>query len=318
MKIIFGATVAVLVTLLPASAQEFPNRPVRTITALSAGGTSDVFMRVLGDGFQKRTGQPIIVENRPGGAFNIAGAACADSSADGYNMCLLPVETLAYNQFLFKKIAYDPEKLEPITNAFFVTQILVASAALGVKSMDELAALSKAKPGTLSYMAPSVPLSLFMDRWKQETKADLVKVPYKGGADAVNNLLSGSTPVAFLGLANVVSQLQAGTLVPLAVDTEKRSPLFPDVPTVKELGYKGPLTQVYFGFVAPAGTPKPMIEKLREQIVAVASDKGFQERSMIALGLEPILDTPDQFAAYLKANRVTAQEIVKESGSEPQ
>jgi tripartite-type tricarboxylate transporter receptor subunit TctC len=318
MKIIFGATVAVLVTLLPALAQEFPNRPVRTITALSAGGTSDVFMRVLGDGFQKRTGQPIIVENRPGGAFNIAGAACSDSSADGYNMCLLPVETLAYNQFLFKKIAYDPEKLEPITNAFFVTQILVASAALGVKSMDELAALSKAKPGTLSYMAPSVPLSLFMDRWRQETKADLVKVPYKGGADAVNNLLSGSTPVAFLGLANVVSQLQAGTLVPLAVDTEKRSPLFPDVPTVKELGYKGPLTQVYFGFVAPAGTPKPMIEKLREQIVAVASDKGFQERSMIALGLEPILDTPDQFAAYLKANRVTAQQIVKESGSEPQ
>src|SRR5262249_49727766 len=123
-------TAIALALATPAAAQDFPSKPVRTITALSAGGTSDVYMRVLGEQFQKKTGQPIIVENRPGGASNLAGQACQDAPPDGYTMCLLPIETLAYNQFMFKKIASAPKKFEPISNQFFVTAVLVVNSSL--------------------------------------------------------------------------------------------------------------------------------------------------------------------------------------------
>ena len=301
-----------------ANAQDYPQRPVRAITALSAGGTSDVFMRVLGDRFQKRTGQPIVVENRPGGALNIGGQACADAPPDGYTICLLPVETLAYNQFLFKKLSYDANAFVPITNVFFVTAVLIVNASLNVRSLDDLAALSKAKPGTLSYMSPAVPLAFFIETWRRQSGADIVRVPYKGGADAANAIMAGSTPVAFSGLANFVPHIRAGTMSALAVDTDKRSPLLPDVPTLREIGYTGPLTQAYFGLVAPAGTPKAIVAKLREIVVAIASDPAFAEKNMLSLGLIPILDTPDEFARYLADNRATAARIVKESGLEAQ
>src|SRR3989454_3176422 len=128
----------------PAQAQLYPTKPVRVITANSAGGTSDIFVRALGDELQKRWGQPVIIENRSGGGMNIAGRACAEAPNDGYNICLLPNETLTLNQFTYKSIPYDPEKdFEPITNAFINTQVMVVSAALNVKSLEELAALSK-------------------------------------------------------------------------------------------------------------------------------------------------------------------------------
>ena len=301
-----------------AKAQDYPQKPVRAITALSAGGTSDVFMRVLGDQFQKRTGQPIVVENRPGGALNIGGQACADAPPDGYTICLLPVETLAYNQFLFKKLSYDANAFVPITNVFFVTAVLIVNASLNVRSLDDLAALSKAKPGTLSYMSPAVPLAFFIETWRRQSGADIVRVPYKGGADAANAIMAGSTPVAFSGLANFVPHIRAGTMSALAVDTDKRSPLLPDVPTLREIGYTGPLTQAYFGLVAPAGTPKAIVAKLRDIVVAIASDPAFAEKNMLSLGLIPILDTPDDFARYLADNRATAARIVKESGLEAQ
>jgi tripartite-type tricarboxylate transporter receptor subunit TctC len=319
MRGLWGAiTAIVLCTGGPALAQDYPTKPLRAITALSAGGTSDVFMRVLGDAFQKRTGQPIVVENRPGGALNIGGQACADAPPDGYTVCLLPIETLAYNQFLFKKLSYDPTRLEPITNVFFVTAVLVVNGSLGVRSLDELAALSKAKPGTLSYMSPAVPLAYFMETWRRQSGADLVRVPYKGGADAANAILAGSTPVAFSGLANFIPHLRSGSMTALAVDTDARSPLLPDVPTLRELGYKGPLTQAYCGLVAPAGTPKPAIARLHDLVVAIASEPAFAEKNMINLGLPPILDAPEEFARYLAGNRATAARIVKDSGLEPQ
>jgi len=317
-KLISLAATAGALMAATAAAQDYPAKPVRAITALSAGGTSDVFMRVLGEQFQKRTGQPIVVENRPGGAFNIAGKACADAEPDGYTICLLPIETLSYNQFLFKNLAYDPKTFEPISNMFFVTAVLVVNASLGVKSLDELAAASKAKPGTLSYMSPAVPLALFMENWRKEKGADIVKVPYRGGADAANAVLAGSTPVSFSGLANFIPHVRSGAMVALAVDTDRRSPLLPDVPTLRELGYKGPLAPAFFGLVAPKGTPKAIIAKLREVATAIASDKAFAERNMVNLGLVPVLDTPEQFAAYLKENRVVSERIVKESGLQPQ
>src|SRR5215471_16004653 len=147
---LFAATAVVAAT--GAVAQTYPAKPIRVITANSPGGTSDIFVRALGDELQARLGQPILIENRSGGGMNIAGRACAEAANDGYTVCILPNEVITLNQFTYKSIPYDPEKdFEPITNAFVNTQVVVVSSSLGVKSFDELAALSKAKPGTLSY-----------------------------------------------------------------------------------------------------------------------------------------------------------------------
>src|SRR5262245_31483914 len=152
---------------------------------------------------------------------------------------------LPYNQFLYKKLSFDPAKdFEPIVNLFFNTQALVVNAALRVKTVDELVALSKAKAGTLSYTAPSLPLALYLEKLKRERGADWVAIPFRGGGDTTNAVLSGSTPIAFLGMQNFISHLQSGTMTGLAIDGAERSPLFPDIPTLAELGYRGNLTRV--------------------------------------------------------------------------
>jgi tripartite-type tricarboxylate transporter receptor subunit TctC len=303
----------------PALAQDYPTRPMRSLVATSAGGTSDIFMRVLGEEVRKRWGEPIVVENRPGGAMNVGGRACAEALNDGYTICILPSETLAYNQFLFKKIPYDPEKdFAPITNPFFSTQVLVANAALNVHSLTDLAALSKAKPGTLSYTAASIPLIAFMDKWTKATGADIVKVPFRGGAEALNTLMGGSTPIAFYGVANWLSYIRNGTVTALAVDSKRRSPLLPDVPTLTELGYGDNLTRLYFGIVAPAGTPQPIIQKLRDEFAAIGGDPEFRQKRMIDVGLEPVFDTPEQFAGFLKEDRAASARLVREAGMEPE
>ena len=305
--------------LAPASAQDYPARPIRALTAVSAGGTSDIFMRAMAQEIGKRWNQTVVVEDRPGGSMNVGGEACAQAANDGYTICILPPETLAYNKLLFKGLRYDPERdFAPVTNPFFTTQVLVVSAKLGVHSLAELAALSKAKPKTLSYTAPSIPLVAFMDQWIKSTGADIVKVPFRGGGEAVNDMLSGSTPVAFFGASNWLSFIKNGTVIPLAVDSPRRSPLLPEVPTLGELGYHGDLTRLYFGIVAPAGTAQPVIHKLYEEFATVGKDAEFRQKHMIDVGLEPVFDTPQEFGAFLKQDRAASARIVKEAGMSPQ
>ncbi len=314
LAVLFAAIAALGLARTNADAQPYPARPVRVITANSPGGTSDIFVRALGEELQKRWGQPVIIENRSGGGMNIAGRACADAPNDGYTICILPNETLTLNQFVYKTIPFDPEKdFEPITNAFINTQVLVVSAALNVGSLDELAALSKAKPGTLSYSALAIPMQITMEQWKQKTGADLVSVPSRGGGDIVTGLLTGTTPVAIVGLPNFITHIRSGTVKALAVDSDARSPLFPDVPTLNELGFPN-LAPVYFAFVAPAGTPKPVIEKLHDDISRIGNEPAFRQKRLIDIGIEPVFNTPEQFAQYLKEQRVNSARLIRESG----
>jgi tripartite-type tricarboxylate transporter receptor subunit TctC len=304
---------------MPASAQDYPTRPVRAIVAVGAGGTGDVFTRVLGEELYRRWGQPIVVENRAGGASNIGARACADAPPDGYTICILPGEPLAYNQFLYRKLTFDPSRdFEPIINLFFNTQALVVNAALKVTTVDELVALSKVKAATLSYTAPSLPLSLYLEKLKRERGADWVSIPFRGGGDTTNAVLSGSTPIAFLGLQNFISHLQAGTMTGLAVDGAQRSPLFPNIPTLAELGYRGNLTRVYFGLVAPAGTPKAIIDKIREDVARIGNEPAFRQKQFIDRALEPILNTPEEFARFLVEDRAMSERVVREAGLQPQ
>jgi tripartite-type tricarboxylate transporter receptor subunit TctC len=310
--------VAMLAIAPTAAAAQDLGKPIRVIVATGVGGTADVFMRVLGDEYHKRYGRPFVVENRTGGGMNIGGRACADAPNDGSTICNLPNTTLTYNRYLYKRLPYDPDRFEPITNPFFNTQLLVTSTALGVKSLDELANLSKARPGTLSYTVPSEPLAVFMDWWRNKAGADVVRVPFKGGGDSVNGMLSGAIPVAFLGIGNWLSHVAAGTVFPLAVDGDHRSPLVPDVPTVRELGYTGDMTRTYFGIVAPPGTPRPVIARFYEEFAAIGRDPEFRRKRLVDVGLEPVFDAPDAFAVYLKEDRERAGRIAQAAGLVPQ
>ncbi len=316
-SIFSAAVIAVLWSSGPATAETYPGKPLRVITANSAGGTSDIFVRALGDELQKRLGQPVIIENRSGGGMNIAGRACAEAPNDGYSICLLPNETLTLNQFTFKSIPYDPEKdFEPITNAFINTQGMVVSAALGVKSLDELAALSKSKPGSLSYSALAIPMQITIENWKKKTGADLVHVPVRGGGDMVTGLLTGTTPVAIVGLPNFISYIQNGTVNAIAVDSETRSPLFPEIPTLQELGFPN-LAPVYFAFVAPAGVPRSIIQKLHDEIADIGNNPEFRKTRLTDIGVVPVFDTPEHLAAYLKEQRANGARLIRDSSFQP-
>jgi tripartite-type tricarboxylate transporter receptor subunit TctC len=299
----------------PALTQNYPTRPIRIIVTTSPGGLSDVFLRALGEPLHQRLGQPVVVENRAGGNMIIGARACAEAAPDGYTLCMMPGEPLIYNQFQYKNLPYDPDKsFAPITNFFFITQALGVSAALPVASLAELAAYSKAKAGTLSYSAPSSSLIMFMENWKRATGADLVKIPFKGGGDTVNGILSGTTPVGFLGLGNLISYIRADTIRPILVDSEQRSALVPQVPTLGDIGSGRDHTRAFFGLLAPTGTPRPIVDRLHGEIVRIVSDPQFQARHMTERGLEPVLNTPEEFRAFLIADRVHAERIVKAAG----
>jgi tripartite-type tricarboxylate transporter receptor subunit TctC len=303
----------------PAFAQDYPTRPIKALTTTSAGGISDVFMRALGDELHKRWGQPIVVENRPGGMQNLGARACAEAPPDGYTICILNAEPLAYNQFMLKSMPFDPEKgLQPVANLFHLIQALVVNSKLNVKTIDELIALSKEKAGTLNYVTASVPLALYMDTLAKEKGADWVRVPFKGGGEAVNAVLSGSTPIALIGEGNVIGQIRGGTMTALVMANNIKSPNFPDVPTLAETGYKGTPSRSWYGLFTPAGTPKPIIDKLAKEVASIVSDPAFRDRHLTARSLVPAINTPEQFAEEIKKDRVMAQQVVKDAGLTPQ
>ena len=303
----------------PALAQSYPTKPVRVITTSSAGGISDIFIRIVGDELHKRWGQPLVIENRAGGQFNIGARACADAAPDGYTICIMPTDVLQYNRFAFKNLSYDLFKdLEPITVLFYLTQGLVVSSSLNVSTLEDLAAYAKAHPKTLSYTAAAVPHQLFIENFKQETGADIVRVPFKGGGDAVNGMLTGSTQVAFFGIGNFIPHLQAGTIRGIAVDAEKRSPLFPNILTLKELRPDADVTRADFSLWAPKGAPKEFIRKVRDDIANIASNPAFVDRNLIQRGLDPVFSTPEEFAQYLQIQRVQVERTAKKAGLQQQ
>ena len=317
-RILIAALAAVTLYASQARADDYPSRPIHVLTTSSAGGISDIFMRVLGEELHKSLGQPLIIENRPGGSGNIGARACQDAQPDGYTICIINADPMIYNQFLFKNLPFDPDKLTPIINLFHLIQVLVINSDLGAKSVDELVAVSKQKPGTLSYLTASIPCVVYMDSLKQQKGGDWVRVPFKGGGEATNAILGGSTPIGLIGLGNVISQISAGKMTALALVNNIRTPLLPNVPTLADLGYKGAPSQTWYGLFAPPGTPKPIVDKIAKEVARVVSDPGFRDRYIISRGQVPAINTPEQFADEIKIDREAAREIVKLSGLDPQ
>jgi tripartite-type tricarboxylate transporter receptor subunit TctC len=311
------AIVAAALTALPAAAQDYPNRPIRTVAAQGPGGLSDVFMRALADQLGPALGTTVVVENRSGANGTIGARACADSTPDGYTICILNAEAQVINPLIQKNMPLDPKDLTSVTRLFYITQVFGVIAPLNVKSFPELVALAKSKPKTMVYMAPSLSKVAFMEYFNAKNGVDFVRVPFKGGGDAVNSMLSGTTPVAIFGIGNIIQYIRAGKIVGLAVDGDERSPLAPDIPTFRELGYSVHVMPASFGIHVPAGTPKPIVDRLNREIVKIGKNPEFQKRYMIPRGLAPVFDSPEEFDKKLDADRVSGKEIVKGSGLYP-
>jgi tripartite-type tricarboxylate transporter receptor subunit TctC len=302
---------------LPAGAQNYPSRPIRAIASQGPGGLSDLFMRALGDQLGPALGTSIVVEDRTGAEGTIGAKACADAAPDGYTICILPDQTFVTNPFL-PGADFDPiQKLTPIARPYYLTQVFAVNSSLGIKTFAELAPLVKSKPGTINYMAASLSKVAFMEEFNKKNGTDIVRVPFKGGVDAVNSMLNGTTQIAIFGIGNLISYLQAGKIVGLAIDGDARSPLAPEIPTFKEAGYSEHIGATFFGIFAPAGTPQPIIDKLNQAIVAVESKPDFQQKFLISRGLTPVLESAAQFAKELPADRAEGLAVVKASGLYP-
>jgi tripartite-type tricarboxylate transporter receptor subunit TctC len=315
-----AAVAAALVVLLAATAgraETYPDRPVKIVTDVGTGGTYDIFARALGEELNKRWGQGVVIEPHPGGNAVIGVRTCADAPPDGYTICMLSNQGLIANQFLYKKLPYSLASFSPIMNLFYNTQVIFASAELNVHSLAELAALAKAKPGTLNYVVPGIFQRVFFERFNKRYGTDLIAVPFKGGGDVITGMLSGVTPIAFIGGANFAPYVREGKMAALGVDSDKPSPLFPGTPTLTELGYPL-LPRTYLALMAPAGTPAPILAKVHDDIAAIMNEPEFRQRQIIERGLEPVVDTPDELARYLANELKTTGELVREAGIEPQ
>ncbi len=301
-----------------AAADDFPSRPIRAIASQGPGGLSDLFMRAIADGMGAAHLGTIVVEDRVGAEGTIGARACADAAPDGYTICILPGETITINPIIHPEADFDPAKsLAPITLPYYLTQVFAVNASLNVKNFAALAALARAKPKTLNYMAPSLSKVAFMEDFNKRNGTDIVRVPFKGGGDAVNSMLTGTTQIAIFGIGNLVPFIRAGKIVGLAIDGDARSPLAPDIPTFKEIGYKEHIAATFFGIYAPAGTPKPIIDKLNKLIAAVGTKPAFVQKYLTSRGLTPVFDSADDFAKQLDTERAEGRSEVKASGLYP-
>jgi len=308
-------------TVLPAqfaAAQDYPNRPIRVIASQGAGGLSDVWMRAVADQLGPILGGTLVVEDRAGAAGTIGARACADSAPDGYTFCIISTEAMIINPVINPVAGFEPMKrLVPVTKAFYLQQVFAVTDQIKVKSFDELAALAKAKPKTLNYMSASLTKTAFVEEFNRKHGIDMVRVPFKGGGDAINSMMTNTTQIAIFGIGNLIQLIRDGKIHGLAVDGDKRSALAPEIPTFKETGYTKHLAPTFFGIYAPVGTPRPLIDKFQAGVAKVASNPEFQKRHMNSRALTAVLNTPNEFAKQLAQERVEALDAIKASGLYP-
>jgi tripartite-type tricarboxylate transporter receptor subunit TctC len=312
------ATLAVLLSFpVLAAEQGYPSKPIRLVVPFPAGGSLDVVARAIGQKLTEAWGQPVVIDNRPGAGGNIGADLVAKSAPDGYTILEGALSTHAVNVSLYNKMPYDPIKdFAPITLVAVTPNVLVLNASYPVNSVPELLAYARANPGKLSFGSGSNGSAghLAGELFKTEAGVDMVHIPYKGGAPALQALLAGDTQLMFDNLANSAAQLKAGKLKALAVTTAKRSSLMPELPTLSETGLPGFDIYTWWGFMAPAGTPKEIVAKWNAEVTRILNSpemKAFFAQQ----GAEPAPDSPEQFAALIRSEISKYAKIVKQSGA---
>jgi tripartite-type tricarboxylate transporter receptor subunit TctC len=312
-----AAAFSLLVGTVPAMAADYPSRPVTLVVGFTPGGPSDVLARIMAKKLGELVGQPFVVDNRPGAGGNVAGEVVAHAAPDGYTLLMGNNSILATNAALYKKIDFDPEKdFAPISMIGMQPSVLVVNLKVPALSMAELIALAKANPGKLNFASSGYGAAAHMagELFKAAAGIDIVHVPYKGAAPALQDVIAGQDQMMFATTASVIGLINGGLVRPLAVTALKRTAILPDVPTVDELGLKGFDATTWHGLVAPAGTPPEIIEALHRAIVAALADAEVRH-TLSELGVDIVGSTPAEFAAYIKSEIPKWAAVIKASGA---
>jgi tripartite-type tricarboxylate transporter receptor subunit TctC len=312
------ALIALAVSSLPAQAQAYPDRPIKFIVPFAAGSATDTLARVLGERVAKTLGQPIVVENMPGANGTIAARTVARAGPDGYTVLMSTNTTHAANQSLMRALPYDPiADFEPITKLGTITLALITSPSVPAKTVREFLAYAKANPGTLTFGHGSSSSRMAGEMLKSLAGINLRDVPYKSNPQAISDLLGGHISLVFADVATTLPQVKAGKANGLAVSSAKRSSLAPELPTMTEAGVEGYELTAWFAAFVPAKTPRPIIDKLRDALLAALADKAVQEK-LLATGIEPETSTPAELAAFVASETKKWAEIVKAAGIQPE
>lgn len=300
----------------PAHAQSYPTKPIRIIVPYPAGGATDFFARAVFPKMGEALGQSVFVENRPGAGTAIGASEVARSAPDGYTLLLGDAGTYAFNPTLYKKLSYNPVKdFAPVSlTGRFALILAVNPATIKTNSLKEFVDTAKRQPGKLDYGAPGPgsPIHLAMEFFKQRAGITMTPIPYKGGADALNDLIGGRIGAMFLDIASGLPQIRGGKVKALAVASEKRVAALPDLPTIGEAGYPGFEAWAWQGFVAPAGTPRDIVMKLNSEFAKVMTDPSIKQR-LSESGFEPQTSTPEQFSAYMKSEIAKWEKVIRDS-----
>src|ERR1700691_2607510 len=300
-----------------AGAATYPDRTITVVVGFPPGGASDILARILTDKLGRLLGQPVIVDNRPGAGGNVAGEFVAHAAPDGYTLLIGNNAILATNASLYSNIGYDAMKdFAPVSLIGTQANVLVVNPNVPAHSLAELIALAKANPGKLNFASSGYGLAAHLagELFKAQAHIDIVHVPYKGSAPALEDVIAGQDQMMFATTSGVMGFLKNGQVRPLAVTTLKRTAALPDIPTMDEAGLPGFEATTWHGLVAPAGTPPDIIGTLHRAVVETLKDAGVQQK-LAALGVDTVGDTPDEFAAYIGSEIPKWAAIIKASGA---
>jgi len=309
-----AAALVLVLTAGTALAQAYPTRPVRLLTPIAPGGGLDVIARMIAPALTENLGQSIIVDNRPGASGSIAMEITANSAPDGYTLVIFSVSQLIYPEL--NKTSYDMfRNFAPVSQVAAAPYVMAVSLQLPANSVSELIAYAKANPGKLAYASSGIATlqQLSTELFTSTVGIKLLHVPYKGVGAAFPDMIAGRTPMTISSLASLAGLIRANRLRPLAVTTTQRTAMLPDVPTMIEAGIPGFVVTQWHGIVAPAGTPRPIIDRLYRGIA-----KSLQHPDVIARiaadGTEGVGSTPQQFAAHMQAERAKWTQAIKQAG----
>lgn len=309
---------ALLVALVPglAVAQNYPTKAVHVINPFTAGGPTDLLARAVGQKLSDAWGQPVVVETRSGAAGNIGIEYVANQPADGYTLLVMPTGNAVVNPHIFPKLRYDPLKdFAPVTLLATVENVLVVHPSVKASSVQELIALAKANPGKLTYSSPGVGSQAHVAGEMLQSRAgvNMLHVPYKGMAPAMNDLLGGQVSFMFLSMSSALKQVEAGKLRALGVASKERSSAAPNLPTVAEQGLPGFEAISWYALMAPAGTPPEIVEKIASEASHALKDPNVRQR-LLGLGANPVGNTPVELAAMLRKEYAFWGDFIRKAG----
>jgi len=318
MRVLFSAVAALVLAFHPgqATAAPFPERGVRIVVPFPAGGSNDVVARLLGSKLQELWGQPVVIDNRGGGGGNIGAESVARAAPDGYTLLLTAPGPLAVNQSLYPQLAFNPtQDFEGVALVASVQMVLAVHPGVKANTVAELIALAKAAPGKVNFGSSGYGSTNHLAGELLKTRAgiDIVHVPYRGAAPAMNDLIGGQIPMMFDNMPAIRPQVQGGTIRAIAVAGATRSPIFPEVPTMAEAGVPGFEASSWFGLVAPAKTPPEVIRTLIDAVGKVLKDPEVAKR-LADVGAEPGTLSGTAFDAFLRSESAKWGEVVKTAG----